>query len=89
MESKKLNTLIRSLSSTETKKLLDLLYRRKYDKDGKLIKPKMPKPGPYKPPKNGSPKFRTLPWKRKYDKDGKEIKPDFKSGKRLLKKGSK
>ena len=53
MESKKLNTLIRSLSSTETKKLLDLLYRRKYDKDGK------------------------------------EIKPDFKSGKRLLKKGSK
>lgn len=83
MDSKKFNSLVRSMTKTETQKLLDLLYRRKYDKDGNLIKPKMPKPGPYKPPKNGGPKFKKMPWKPKYDKDGNLIKP----GKRLMNKG--
>ena len=83
MDSKKFNSLVRSMTKTETQKLLDLLYRRKYDKDGNLIKPKMPKPGPYKPPKNGGPKFKKMPLKPKYDKDGNLIKP----GKRLMNKG--
>ena len=39
MDSKKFNSLVRSMTKTETQKLLDLLYRRKYDKDGNLIKP--------------------------------------------------
>ena len=40
MDSKKFNSLVRSMTKTETQKLLDMLYRRKYDKDGNLIKPK-------------------------------------------------
>ena len=69
MSGKKLNTLLRNMSESEVKTLHDLLFRRKYDKDGKLIetKPKR-KTLPYFPSKDDKPKRRTLPYFPSKDK---------------------
>ena len=70
MSNKKLNTLLRNMSESEVKSLHDLLFRRKYDKDGNLIetKPKR-KTLPYIPSKDkGPPKKRTLPYVPSKDK---------------------
>ncbi len=70
MSNKKLNTLLRNMSESEVKTLHDLLFRRKYDKDGNLIetKPKRKKL-PYYPNKDKeSPKRRTLPFYPNKDK---------------------
>lgn len=61
MSNKSLNTLLRNMSESEVKTLHDLLFRRKYDKDGNLIKPKR-KTLPYFPSKDNKPKKRTLPY---------------------------